>query len=394
MSENFTYIDTANALIKACNELGKTSVLCVDTEFHREKTYFAQFALLQISSRDQCYVIDPTSLSDLTPVWKLMHDPNILKVFHAARQDLEIIMLESGALPLPLFDTQVAAALLGYGQQIGFGNLVQRILKKALPKGESFSDWLARPLTPKQLAYAADDVIYLMPIFQHLNDQLQAKGRRAWLDEEQATLCEEKTYLIDKQEVFWRVKGVNKLKPRHLAVLRELAAWRETETQQRNMPRRRLMGDETLLEMAKRDSLTTDTMQRMRGLTDGTIRRFGSAIIAAWEKGRNCPEDQWPKLHPRHHHAPGTDLRQELLDTLLRLRSEEEAIASNILASQSELGELASWGYKRQGEPPELSLLHGWRRELVGNDMLKLLNGELSLRIDPETALPEIVEIK
>jgi len=394
MSENFTYIDSANALIEACNELEKSSVLCVDTEFHREKTYYAQFALLQISSREQCYVIDPTSLSDLTPVWKLMHNPNILKVFHAARQDLEIILLESGALPLPLFDTQVAAALLGYGQQIGFGNLVQRILKKALPKGESFSDWLARPLTPKQLAYAADDVIYLMPIFQHLNDQLQAKGRRTWLDEEQETLCEEQTYLIDKQEVFWRVKGVNKLKPRHLAILRELAAWRETETQQRNMPRRRLMGDETLLEMAKRDSLTTDTMQRMRGLTDGTIRRFGSVIVAAWEKGRNCPEDQWPKLHPRHHHAPGTDLRQELLDTLLRLRSEEEAIASNILASQSELGELASWGYKRQGEPPKLSLLHGWRRELVGKDMLKLLNGELSLRIDPETALPEIVEIK
>ena len=165
MSENFTYIDSANALIEACNELEKSSVLCVDTEFHREKTYYAQFALLQISSREQCYVIDPTSLSDLTPVWKLMHNPNILKVFHAARQDLEIILLESGALPLPLFDTQVAAALLGYGQQIGFGNLVQRILKKALPKGESFSDWLARPLTPKQLAYAADDVIYLMPIF-------------------------------------------------------------------------------------------------------------------------------------------------------------------------------------------------------------------------------------
>ncbi len=394
MSENFTYIDSADALKQACEELAKASVLCVDTEFHREKTYYAQFALLQISSRDRCFVIDPTTLDDLTPVWKLMHNPKILKVFHAARQDLEIILLESGALPLPLFDTQVAAALLGFGQQIGFGNLVQRILKKSLPKGESFSDWLARPLTPKQLAYAADDVIYLMPIFQHLNDQLQARGRKTWLDEEQATLCEEKTYLIDKREVFWRVKGVNKLKPRHLAVLRELAAWRESETQKRDMPRRRLMGDETLLEMAKRDSLSTDTMQRMRGLTDGTIRRFGSAIIAAWEKGRNCPEDQWPKLHPRHHHAPGTDMRQELLDTLLRLRSEEESIASNILASQSELGELASWGYKRQGEPPELSLLHGWRRELVGNDMLRLLNGELSLRIDPETALPEIVDMK
>lgn len=200
MSENYTYIDTADSLKQACDELAKASVLCVDTEFHREKTYFAQFALLQIASREKCFVIDPTAIDDLSPVWELMHNESIMKVFHAARQDLEIIMLESGGLPTPLFDTQVAAALLGYGQQIGFGNLVQRILKKALPKQESFSDWLARPLTPKQLIYAADDVIFLMPIYQHLEEQLQATGRRDWLLEEQETLCSEKTYLIDKQE--------------------------------------------------------------------------------------------------------------------------------------------------------------------------------------------------
>lgn len=192
MSENYTYIDTADSLKQACDELAKASVLCVDTEFHREKTYFAQFALLQIASREKCFVIDPTAIDDLSPVWKLMHDESIMKVFHAARQDLEIIMLESGALPSPLFDTQVAAALLGYGQQIGFGNLVQRILKKALPKQESFSDWLARPLTSKQLIYAADDVIYLMPIYQHLEEQLQATGRRDWLIEEQETLSSDK----------------------------------------------------------------------------------------------------------------------------------------------------------------------------------------------------------
>jgi ribonuclease D len=392
MSNSFTYIDTPESLKQACDELAKASVLCVDTEFHREKTYYAQFALLQIASREQCYVIDPTALDDLTPVWELMHNKHILKVFHAARQDLEIIMLESGALPLPLFDTQVAAALLGYGQQIGFGNLVQRILKKSLPKQESFSDWLARPLTKKQLDYAADDVIFLMPIYQHLAEALKAKGRHTWLDEEQQALCDENTYRIDIREEFWRVKGVNRLKPRQLAILRELAAWREEQARKRDIPRRRMIADEPLLEIAKRDKLNIDTMKRMRGLTDGMVKRFGQIIIELWNTGAQCPEEQWPKLHPRHHHAQGTELRQELLDTLLRLRAEEESIAANILASKQDLGALASWGKQCQGQPPELALLHGWRRELVGNDMLRLLRGEISLYINSEAALPAIEE--
>ena len=390
MSENYIYIDTPDALEQACSELAKASVLCVDTEFHREKTYYAHFALLQISSREKCYVIDPTAINDLSPVWKLMHNENILKVFHAARQDLEIIMLESGGLPVPLFDTQVAAALLGYGQQIGFGNLVQRILKKSLPKQESFSDWLARPLTSKQLIYAADDVIFLMPIYQHLEEQLQAKGRREWLVEEQETLCSEDTYLIDKQEVYWRVKGVNRLKPRQLAVLRELAAWREEQAERKNIPRRRIIADDPLIELAKRDNLDISTMNRMRGLTDGLIRRFGNELIKAWKRGVECPEEAWPKLNPRSYHTSGTELRQELLDTLVRLKAEDESISATILVSQQELGALASWGKDRKGEPPELSVLHGWRRKLVGNDLLRLLNGEIALHINPESSLPEI----
>ncbi len=394
MSENSTYIDNAESLHTACNELAKASVLCVDTEFHREKSYFAQFALLQIASRDACYVIDPTAIDNLTPVWELMHDENILKVFHAARQDVEIILFESGALPLPLFDTQVAAALLGYGQQVGFGNLVQKLLKKSLPKQESFSDWLARPLTPKQLAYAADDVIFLLPLYQQLQDELVAKGRRTWLDEEQDILTQETTYRIDKREVFWRVKGSNRLKPKQLAVLRELADWRETEAQRKDIPRRRIFGDDSLVDIAKRDKMTRETFKRMRGVTDGMVRRFGDTIIKAWQTGMACSEADWPKLHPRHHHSPGTDLRQEMLDTLLRLRADKESIAANILASQSELGDLASWGRKCAGEPPKLALLHGWRRELVGNDMLKLLKGEIALKIDPNQGKPVIEQCR
>jgi len=213
------YIDSTEDLDRACRKLGNASVLCVDTEFHRESTYYAEFALIQVASRDACYLLDPVAISDLSPLWVLMHNPDILKVFHAVRQDAEIILKESGALPLPLFDTQIAAALLGFGLQVGFGNLVQRILGKALPKSESFTDWLKRPLRPAQITYAADDVIYLMPVYQHLHEQLQVRGRLAWMDEEQATLCAEKTYANDSESIFWRVKGVNKLKPKQLAVL-------------------------------------------------------------------------------------------------------------------------------------------------------------------------------
>ncbi|MDQ6989162.1 MAG: ribonuclease D, partial [Mariprofundaceae bacterium] len=361
-----------------------------DTEFHREKTYRAQFALLQVGCSEASYIIDPVQIKDLQAIWDVLLDSNILKVFHAGRQDLEIILEHAGALPLPMFDTQVAAALLGYGQQVGFGNLVQRIVKKELAKGESFSDWLGRPLTSQQLTYAADDVIYLMPIYHALKEQLQARKRDAWLDEEQAILTNINTYHIDQQQVFWRVKGVNKLKPRHLAVLRELAAWREAEVQRKDMPRRRLISDDVLLEIAKRDQLTPDVMARMRGLSTGMIKRYGSQLLKLWQQGIDCPEEDYPKLPARKHNTTGTDLRLELLDTLLRLKAEESSISATILASKSDLACLASWGHKRQGEQPDIACLQGWRLQLVGNDLLRLLHGQICLRLDPDTGLPVI----
>lgn len=390
----YQYIDTADALTKACEVLSNAKVLCVDTEFHREKTYYPQFALLQIGCTDGCFIIDPVQIKDLKPIWDIMLNPDVLKVFHAGRQDLEIILEHAGALPLPIFDTQIAAALLGYGQQVGFGNLVQRLVKKELAKGESYSDWLQRPLSKQQMNYAADDVIYLMPIYHALKEELQARKRYNWLDEEQNILTSPDTYAVDKDEVFWRVKGANKLKPKQLAVLRELAAWRETTSQKKDLPRRRLVSDEVLIELAKRDKLSIEVMGRIRGLNDGTIRRFGQTWIDLWQSGMNCPEAERPKLPTRKHNTSGTDLRLELLDTLLRLKAESSAISSTILANKSELAELASWGHNCKGDLPKLPCLSGWRKELVGEDLLRLLRGELSLRIDPKTGLPSIDTVK
>lgn len=394
MSESkFQFINTPSQLEQTCKEISRCKVLCVDTEFHRESTYYPEFALLQIYGNSQCWIIDPIELSDLTPVWEIMANPAILKVFHAGRQDVEIVVKESGAMPLPLFDTQVAAALLGYGQQVGFGNLVQRITKQELAKGESFSDWKARPLREKQLEYAADDVIWLMPIYQHLKERLEALGRLSWLDEEQFTLCDPATYEIDDDSVFWRVKGSNRLKGRQLAVLRSLAAWREQQAQRNNIPRRRMIGDEQLIEIARRDKLTLEAMGRMRGVNAGFVKRHGDTILQVWQTGRDAPEENWPKLLARRHNSRGTDLRIEMLDTLVRLKAEEGEIASTILASKSDLSELASWGYRCKGEPPEVTCLHGWRHKLVGHDLLRLLRGEICLHLNPNTGLPVITEL-
>ncbi len=390
MSRSVLYLDTPEQLNAACPDIAACNVLCLDTEFHREKTYYAEFALLQIYGNAQCWIVDPLALTDLSPLWDILCDERILKVFHAGRQDIEIFVKESGRLPLPLFDTQIAAALLGYGQQVGFGNLVQRITKKALPKGESFTDWKARPLSNKQMSYAADDVIWLMPVYQHLQERLEATGRSGWLTEEQATLTNPATYDNDSATIFWRVKGVNRIKGRHLAALRELAAWREQAAKARDIPRRRMIADEPLLEIAKRDSLTLETMQRMRGINAGFIKRFGREIIEVWQRGMDCPEDQWPRLAARRNNSSGTDLRLEMLDTLVRLKAEEGEIAASILASKSELSELASWGYRCKGEPPTVNCLHGWRYELVGHDLLRLLRGEICLHLNPQNGLPQI----
>ena len=393
---NPDYIDSAEALDHACRKLRNANVLCVDTEFHRESTYYPEFALIQIASKEACYLIDPVAIPDLSPLWMLMHNPGILKVFHAVRQDAEIILKESGALPLPLFDTQIAAALLGFGLQVGFGNLVQQILGKTLPKAESFTDWLRRPLRPAQIIYAADDVIYLMPVYQHLHDQLQARGRLAWMEEEQAALCSEKTYNNEQESVFWRVKGVNKLKPKQLAILRELAIWREQQAKKRDIPRRRIVGDEPLLALARKAQLTIEGLSGIRGLNSGVIRRFGEDMLHAWQQGQQCPESEWPHPKTSAHNSEGTEMRLELLSALVRLRAEKVRIAANILASKQDIAALASWanhGSFSITDLPDNPCLHGWRKELVGNEILRMLKGELCLRLDAETKMPVIDEL-
>jgi ribonuclease D len=275
---------------------------------------------------------------------------------------------------------------------VGFGNLVQKVVGTTLPKGESFTNWIKRPLTDNQLTYAADDVIYLMPVYQHLAERLQATKRADWLDEEQAVLCDPATYANDPKEIFWRVKGSNRLKPHQLAVLRELAAWRETQAQHRDIPRRRMLQDEPMLSLARKTELKEEQLGQIRGLNSGISKRFGPDIIAAWQRGRDCPKDDWPRPTSPPRNSEGTEMRLELLMTLVRLRAEEVEIASNILASRSDVAALASWA--NHGSNPDWSklpdnpCLHGWRGKLIGDDLVRMLQGKLCLRLNPVTCMP------
>ncbi len=393
-----TVADTG-ALQQMVVEVAQAPTLFVDTEFHRENSYWPQFALMQIAVRVgdegvRCYLVDPLAIGDLAPLWSLLCDGAQTKVFHAARQDVEIIHHLSGRLPLPLFDTQVAAALLGYGQQVGFGSLVQQLTGVTLAKQATFSDWLARPLSAAQQRYAADDVLHLMPVYSHLREQLQARGRSDWLDDEQRELTDPATYALDLDQVFWRVKGCNRLKPKQLAVLRSLAAWRERVAQARDLPRRRLLSDESLLELARQEELDARRLGGIRGISSGLVKRFGNELVAAWQRGIATPKTEWPQRRRPAAHRAGSAIRAELLDALLQLKADELAIAPSILASKSDLAALASWGGAHGVEaPPDIAVLRGWRRKLIGESLLAMLTGRLLLKIDPESRLPVILSV-
>ena len=389
-TSKFTFVDRPDSLSQACAILASADVLCVDTEFHRENTFYPQFALMQISSKSDCFIIDPIAIQDMSPLWELLHREDKVKVFHAPRQDIEIILRESGKIPKPLFDTQTAASLLGYGLQVGFGNLVQRLLNTSLAKQESFSDWLARPLRREQLTYAADDVIYLMPIYQQLKQELDAAGRLGWLEEEQSSLCDTNTYESAPEEMFRRVKSANKLRSQGLAVLRTLTAWRERQAQDKDVPRRRIVSDEVLVELARQVHGEHLVFERIRGIRGDVVRKYGRDLQSAWQEGKACPKEQWPRPRPQLNHSAGTELRKEMLTTLVKLRADEKHIAASILANTSDLSVIASWGKQPDAPLPEVPCLHGWRRDLVGEDLIRLLKGEICLCIDSSSRQPTI----
>jgi len=364
------YVDTPEQLQLLCEQIRGSEWLALDTEFMREKSYHPQLCLLQLSNGELAACIDPLRLNDLSPLLDILFDPAITKVFHASFQDLEIFQLLWQRLPTPLFDSQPAASLLGLGDQIGYGNLVKQLLDVELEKGHSRTDWARRPLDPAQQRYALDDVIYLGQIYLKLRQQLQQKGRLGWLDNEFARLADPASYRVDPAQAWQRVKGRQRLKGVQLAVLQALASWREEQALASDRPRRWIIKDEPLLDMARRQPIELAQLQQIRGLEAGTLKRHGDHLLKRITAAQRLPKQQWPRLkRPPAQLSGNQEALTDLLMCALRLLAGQQQIAPAAVAGRKELEQLVA------GER-ELDLLRGWRGTLAGRPLLQILAGE------------------
>ena len=370
------YIATQENLAAFVERARSSSVLAIDTEFLREKTYYAKLCLLQMATDDEVVIVDPFEMDDLSVMAPLLEDERIVKLFHAAGQDLEIILREVGVLPRPVFDTQIAAALLGHTQQIGYTALVHAECGVSLKKIDSFTDWSRRPLSASQRDYAADDVVYLPRLYAGMRAALEEKGRLHWLDHDFEELSDPARYEANERERFRRLKRVSQLSRRQLSAAREVAAWRELEAQRRDVPRKWVVTDEQIVEACKREARTIDELFMVRGLSDRLSTKDARAVVSLISSALSAPPDTWPELDRCGKSEPNVDAELDLMSALVRLRAKDNGIAFPTLASHDDLARVAR-GY-REG----VDLLRGWRRAIVGEELLELLDGRLALSLD------------
>jgi ribonuclease D len=369
-----TMIADTDSLRSFCTRLATADFITVDTEFMRERTYWPQLCLIQVAGPDAATTIDPLAPGiDLKPLLDLLYDPTLLKVFHAARQDLEIFFHMTGDVPHPLFDTQVAAMVCGYGDAASYETLASQLAKARIDKSARFTDWSQRPLSDRQIDYALADVTHLRQVYTALARRLTATGRAGWLGEEMATLMEPATYRLDPETAWMRFKPKN-AKPRYLAVLKEVAAWREREAQKRDIPRNRIIRDESVVEIAAHPPRTLDDMARLRGMSKGFAEgRLGQDLLNAIERGLALPDAQIPRVDPVADLPGGLGATVELLKVLLKMKCESAGVAQKLVATTSDLELIAA------DDDADVAALKGWRRELFGRAAIDLKQGRLAL---------------
>lgn len=369
------YIANQEALAAFVERARSSSVLAIDTEFLREKTYYAKLCLLQFATDDEVAIVDPFAVDDLSVLAPLLLDQNIVKLFHAGGQDLEILLREVGVLPRCVFDTQIAAALLGHTQQIGYAALVHAECGVPLKKADSFTDWSHRPLSASQLEYAADDVVYLPRLYESMRASLEKKGRLSWLEHDFEELCDPARYAPCERERFRRLKRSSQLSRRQLSAAREFAAWRETEAQRRDVPRKWVVTDEQVVEACRREARTIDELFMVRGMRERLCTRDARTAVSLIVRGLDAPESEWPELDKGSKNERNVDVEMDLMCALVRLRAKENGVAFQTLASHDDLARVA------RGYTEDVDLLRGWRRALVGEELLDLLAGRLTLSL-------------
>jgi ribonuclease D len=369
-------ITTTSELAAVCGRLARHPVITVDTEFLRETTYYPLLCVVQMASPEEAVVIDTLAEGiDLKPFFELMTNEKVLKVFHAARQDIEIVWHEAGILPHPIFDTQVAAMVLGYGDSIAYDQLVERITGHRPDKTHRFTDWSRRPLTKEQMHYAVSDVTHLRDVFTALDADLKKRGRSDWVSIEMEILTSPRTYDFHPERAWERLK-TRVRKPKELAVLMEVAAWREQEAQSRDVPRGRVLKDDAVGDIATHAPTSLERLANLRSLPKGFDRsKWGADIVAAVQRGLARDPATLPKLEKPRSNSNGA-ATVELLKVLLRMTSERHAVATKVIATVDDLEQIAA------DDNADVAALRGWRRELFGEAALALKHGRLALAIE------------
>ncbi len=366
-------ISTTEALADACDRLSRSDFVAVDTEFMRESTYWPKLCLIQAAAGDVEVLIDPLADGiDLAPFLELLHDPGTLKVFHAARQDLEIFFHMTGDVPKPLFDSQIAAAAVGLGDSIAYDNLVRALLNRHVDKSSRFTDWSQRPLSEKQLAYALSDAVHLRDLYPKLRERLEKAERTRWVDEEMATLAAPATYRLEPDQA-WRRLKLRKHTPGYVAALMAAAAWREREAQDRDVPRSRILKDDALYEIALQRPRTEEALSALRAVPRGFERsRAGRSLVDVLA---DVQDSDAPKIDRPPPTPPGLGPIVELLKVLLRLKAEEHDVAARLIATVPDLERIAA------DDDAPVPALKGWRRGVFGDAALALKRGEVALRL-------------
>ena len=370
-------IATTAELDALCTRLRAEPFVTIDTEFMRERTYYPELCVVQLAGTADVAVIDAEAPGmDLAPLAGLLADAAVVKVFHAARQDVEIFLHLFGVVPVPIFDTQVAAMVAGFGDQVGYDALVSALAGGQIDKAHRFSDWSARPLSPAQVTYAAADVTWLRLVYERLQERLAREGRVEWVQSEMAVLAEPGTYRADPETMWERLRPRTNNR-RLLGLLRAAAAWREREAQRVNIPRQRLLKDESLLEIAATAPDSAEALARMRGITRGFAEgKSGQSLLVALRVAAGLPEGELPDAPRSRDGGKPSPALVSLLKVLLAAKCETHGVAAKLVASGEEIDRLAT------EDAPDIPALHGWRREMFGSDALALKAGEVTLGVD------------
>ena len=364
--------DELNTRIAALNSC---EFVTVDTEFLREKTYYSKLCLVQISGPDKdAFAIDPLIEGlDLTPLYDLFDNEKVLKIFHAARGDLEIFHNLTGRVPQPLFDTQIAAMVCGYGDSVGYESLVRNITGAQLDKSVQYTNWSVRPLSDRQLDYALGDVTHLVDIYKHLIERLDEQGRTSWVFEEEGILSDPETYEIDPRDAWKKVK-IRSPKPKNLAVLQELAAWREKKARKKNVPKGWILRDETLADMAGQLPTTIKALKKIRNIPGDLERKnLGDKLLSKVKKALDSDPSTWPTVEKKKPLPPSASATLDILKMLLKIQAAEHGVATKLIGNSDDLEKLV---INDQGDSP---LLKGWRREVFGEEALAVKSGALAI---------------